>query len=203
MKTGVRYQILPSLVLGFHGTDKTTAERVLAGKAELDHSTNDYDWLGHGTYFWEYSPSRAWQFAQEKKRRGEIAVPAVVGAVIAPGVCFNLLESSALTELKNAYELLCMSEGDLPKNEGGEDLYRRHLDCAVIEMAHKLRDLSGSTLFGGVAGIKPLQSYDTVRGAFWEGDSLYESAGFKEKNHVQLCVRNPGCIKGYFRVLPD
>lgn len=143
MKTGIRYQIMPSLVLGFHGTDHATAERVLAGKAGLEHSTNDYDWLGHGIYFWEYSPSRAWEFALEKKKRREISKPAVIGAVIAPGVCFNLLESSALAELKSAYEVLSLIE-ELPRNEGGEDLYKRYLDCAVIEMAHSLRELSGT-----------------------------------------------------------
>lgn len=52
MKTGVRYQAYPGLVLGFHGTDKKTAESVLAGKAELEPSANQYDWLGHGIYFW-------------------------------------------------------------------------------------------------------------------------------------------------------
>ena len=36
---------------------------------------------------------------------------------------------------------------------------------------------------------------------FTEGKDLYAGAGFKEKNHVQICVRNPNCIKGYFRVL--
>ena len=202
MKTGVRYQIMPSLVLGFHGTDKTTAEQVLDGEAELDLSTNDYDWLGHGIYFWEYSPSRAWEFALEKEKRGEIVTPAVVGAVIAPGVCFNLLESSALAELKTAYDLLCLVD-KLPQNEGGEDLYKRYLDCAVIEMAHELRELSGTGPLSQIAGVKPLPPYDTVRGAFWEGKNLYPSAGFKQKNHVQLCVRDPACIKGYFRVLAD
>lgn len=193
---------MPSLVLGFHGTDETIAERVLAGKTQLERSTNDYDWLGHGTYFWEYSPSRAWDFAQEKKKRGEVAAPAVLGAVIAPGVCFNLLESSALAELKTAFEVLSLVD-ELPQNEGGEDLYKRYLDCAVIEMAHQLRELSDSAPLNLVAGVKPLPPYDTVRGAFWEGKELYPSAGFKQKNHVQLCVRNPACIKGYFRVMPD
>ena len=33
---------------------------------------------------------------------------------------------------------------------------------------------------------------------FWEGDELYPNAGFREKDHIQICVRNPNCIKGYF-----
>ncbi|MCC7269408.1 MAG: hypothetical protein IT468_01670 [Rhodocyclaceae bacterium] len=207
MKTGVRYQAHPGVVLGFHGTDKKAAERVLAGKAELKPSTNEYDWLGHGVYFWEYSPARAWEFAHEKKRRGEIETPAVIGAVIAPGVCLNLLESSALAELKLAYEMIGLdareNSGKLPENVGGEDFFKRYLDCAVVEMACRMRELAGTGPLSQVAGIKPMPPYETVRGAFWEGERLYPNAGFRQKNHVQLSVRDPSCIKGFFRVLAD
>ena len=41
-------------------------------------------------------------------------------------------------------------------------------------------------------------SYDSVKGVFWEGQELYPNAGFREKNHIQICVCNPNCIKGYF-----
>jgi hypothetical protein len=40
--------------------------------------------------------------------------------------------------------------------------------------------------------------FDTVRGMFPEGDALYEGAGFRAKNHIQLCVVNPNSIIGYF-----
>jgi len=76
----------------------------------------------------------------------------------------------------------------------------RYLDCAVIEMVHKLRE-PGT---GALSKLHPkpyVKPYDTVRGAFWEGNALYPGAGFKEKNHVQICVRDTDCIKGYFRVL--
>lgn len=33
---------------------------------------------------------------------------------------------------------------------------------------------------------------------FWEGKPLYQGTDFKEKNHLQVCVRNPNCIKGFF-----
>lgn len=68
----------------------------------------------------------------------------------------------------------------------------RNLDHAVIEFLHESRK------------IQKLPPFDTVRAAFWEGNDLYPNAGFKEKNHIQICVRNPNCIKGYFRPLaPD
>jgi hypothetical protein len=40
--------------------------------------------------------------------------------------------------------------------------------------------------------------YDSVRGVFFEGKRLYPGAGFSEKDHIQLCIRNPNCIKGFF-----
>lgn len=27
---------------------------------------------------------------------------------------------------------------------------------------------------------------------------LYPEAGFTEKNHIQICIRNPNCIKSFF-----
>ena len=43
--------------------------------------------------------------------------------------------------------------------------------------------------------------YDSVRGPFLEGEPVYADAGFRSENHIQLCVRNTACIKGYFRPL--
>jgi hypothetical protein len=57
---------------------------------------------------------------------------------------------------------------------------------AVIENLHPERDERGQ---------KP---FDSVRGVFVEGNELYPGAGFNDKNHIQICIRNPNCIKGYF-----
>lgn len=66
------------------------------------------------------------------------------------------------------------------------DLLLRDLDCAVIQAIHDFHEEKG---------IKP---YDSIRAAFWEGKELYNTAGFKEKNHIQICIRDPKCIIGYF-----
>ncbi len=42
--------------------------------------------------------------------------------------------------------------------------------------------------------------FDTVRGVFVEGAPIYPTSGFREKTHIQICVSNPGVIKGVFRV---
>jgi hypothetical protein len=109
------YKQLPGLVLGFHGCDRDAAEEVLSGqRSHLVHSSNEYDWLGGGIYFWERDPWRALSWASD---------------------------------------------------EG-------------------------------------LKSYQTVRAAFLEGRALYEGAGFRRKNHIQIAVKDSRCIKAYFR-LPD
>jgi hypothetical protein len=54
-------------VLAYHGCDKKVGERILAGKAEVCSSSNPYDWLGHGAYFWENSQARASHWAQYLK----------------------------------------------------------------------------------------------------------------------------------------
>jgi hypothetical protein len=77
-------------------------------------STNEWDWLGHGIYFWEHSPERALRWAQERLAK------------------------------------------------------------------------SG-------------EAYDTVRGAFLEGDPIYPGAGFSREAHIQIAVRNRACILGVFR----
>jgi len=47
-----------------------------------------------------------------------------------------------------------------------------------------------------------LAPYDSIRAAFPEDRPLYEGAGFRAKNHIQLCIVNPErCIKAYFKPL--
>lgn len=184
------YRTLPNLVLAFHGCSRETYEKVLYRHEELNSSTNDYDWLGNGIYFWENSYARALEWAQVHKADEE---PSVVGAVIDLGQCLNLTDYGCTRILKIVYDILRYESEiagiELPQNSGGNrDRALRRLDCAVIERLHKLNE----------AEDKPKYEYDSVRGIFFEGDSLYPGSGFYEKTHVQICVRNPNCIKGYF-----
>lgn len=203
------YSVLPSFILGFHGCDKDVAERVLGGHKKLRFSKNDYDWLGSGVYFWENNPKRAIEYARSIKKnphlcREKVKTPAVLGAVIDPGHCLNLLDSKNLQLIKESYLTLKSAMAaagiDLPKNKRdgqSDDLLLRRLDCAVIEMTHQLQDAL-------VEERKAHYEFDTVRAVFSEGKELYENAGFCSKNHLQICVRNPNCIKGFFRVVdPD
>lgn len=181
------YQTLPNLVLGFHGCSRETYEKVLYYHEELSSSTNDYDWLGNGIYFWENSYDRALEWAQTHKAEEE---PSVVGAVIDLGFCLNLSDYGCTQALCQAYELLKLESEKtgmkLPQNGGKNDKPLRRLDCAVIERFHKMNKALGR------------QEHDSVRGIFMEGNAIYPDAGILEKTHIQICVRNPNCIKGYF-----
>ena len=96
------YSRRSNLVIGFHGCDKSVVDAVVAGKTDLLSSTNGYDWLGNGIYFWENNEERAWQWAKDlaKRKNSQIKEPAVVGAIIDLGYCFDLTDSTYLQELK-------------------------------------------------------------------------------------------------------
>lgn len=187
-----------SIHIGYHGCDRETGESVLAGKMELRVSTNDYDWLGDGIYFWENDPERAlnWALAgagHGKKSRQRISAPFVIGAVIQMGNCLDLMQAESIRLVKDAHrdlrDLYEVFNLNLPENRlvKGELVLRR-LDCAVIQSLHQERK-EGS-----------LPAFDTVRAAFPEGTPLYQNAGFLERTHIQICVRTTACVLGYFRV---
>jgi hypothetical protein len=160
-------------------------------KDDLKPSQNAWDWLGHGIYFWEDSPSRAEQWAHEENRRAGSPTknPAVVGAVIALGNCLNLADVESLKQVRaahHAYLNICAETGAPVAKNRGLEMRARFLDCAVMETLHQLRKAERQL------------SFDTVRGFFMEGRELYDGAGFRELDHIQVCVRSPKQIIGYF-----
>jgi hypothetical protein len=186
------HRLASSFILGYHGCDQEVGEGLLAGDLHFRPSANSYDWLGPGIYFWESNPIRALEFAVESSRRAGSRVrrPFAVGSVIELGLCLDLTTSSGLALVRIAHQSLAevTMEGGLQLPSNSKDELRRDLDCAVIQRLHAILEAEGQT---------PI---DTVKGVFTEGKPLYPGAGFREKTHIQIAVRNPGCIKGVFRV---
>lgn len=188
------------LIIGFHGCDLEVRDKIISTQGEvLKLSENEYDWLGKGIYFWEGNSKRAYDFAAflsknpPHNKNQKIKTPAVLAAVIDLGYCFDLIDSENLQQLKLAYETIMRTNEnydiEMPKNiplKQNGDLLKRFLDCSVIETAVELNKEITT------------KEYDSVRGVFFEGDDLYPNAGFKDKNHIQIALRNPNCIKGYF-----
>ncbi len=180
------YSRLSGLLLGFHGCDASVGRDVISGQKKLAGSTNSYDWLGHGVYFWENSPTRAWEFACEQKKRGRIKEPFVIGAVLDLGYCFNLHDSQYHKLLAVAYEYYASAIQEIAENKGGKNILLRYLDCAVFESLHEMIASEGQDPF------------DSVRCAFEEGSPSFPNSAIQDKTHIQICIRNPDCIKGYF-----
>ena len=191
------YSSKPSVVYGFHAIDKSAGLKILNQEDQFKRSSNEYDWLGPGIYFWENNLERAYQYAQQDSNRpdSQIKEPFVLGTVLELGNCLDLLDQKYNDFLGYAYSQLkiALSEQDkpLPSNrnmgENDFDFKARDLDCAVIRYA--------CTLSGKAKNAKP---FDSVRAAFIEGSPIYEGAGFSSENHIQIAVINPNCIKGIF-----
>ena len=169
--------------------------RLLNGSDELRPSDNPWDWLGPGISFWEQNPNRALTYAEEaaqqqQKFSGKIKTPFVIGAIIELGNCLNLIEPGSISIVKEAYaELMAtMRDGNIvmPVNKGAN----RQLDCAVIRNVHESFRLKG------------LPAFDSVRSPFQEGGHIYAGANFTDRLHIEICVRNPALIKGYFLPRP-
>jgi hypothetical protein len=187
--------INPYSIIGFHSCDREVGLRVLNGKEELFSSNNSWDWLGSGIYFWEQNPVRALEYAIESSQRLQfnkipIKTPFVLGAIIELQNCLNLVESQSLKILSGAYnslkEVLQETGEEMPENKQNN----RALDCAVIQFIHETNKK------------KFTPSYDTIRCAFPEGGELYPGSAISSRLHLQICVLNPDCIKGYFLPKP-
>lgn len=177
------------LAVGFHGCDKAVAERVVCHREELLSSNQPWEWLGHGIYFWEDSHARAMRWAEDLASKGKVDCPAVIGAIIDLGNCLNLIDAEALSLVRaahEAYRTICQASGAKAARNRGPELAARFLDCAVMETLHQLREKEGR------------RPFDTVRGFFVEGKPLYPDAGLRELDHIQICVRAPKQIVGYF-----
>jgi hypothetical protein len=193
MENEFQYQ---RLIVAYHGCERETRDRVLLGSEKLKPSQKAYDWLGNGIYFWEHGVDRAKNWAETRYGKG-LKKPAVLGALIQLGNCFDLLDTR-YTRLLNAswpdFEQSFQIQGkplpiNKPSRSNDVDAALRILDCAMINWAVSQAEQET----GGV--------FDTVRGVFQEGEPAFPNSYILDKSHIQIAVRNPACILGYFR--PD
>jgi hypothetical protein len=180
-------------VIGYHGCEESVVKDVLLRSKRISPSENDYDWLGRGIYFWEHGPQRAYEWAQNSKRAKK---PAVIGAFINLGYCFDLLDTNytqLLAEIFPLYRQACEATGTplptnlSPKSHTNKDSVLRRLDCAVVNWCLDFLEKRKN------------QHFHTVRCLFSEGSPVFEGSKILEKSHIQVAVRDAAAIVGYFK----
>ena len=190
------YSAEPGLLIGFHGCERSVCDDIISGKKQMKNSNNSWDWLGDGTYFWQNNYECALHYANQPPGNLRIKEPSVLGAVFSLGNCLDLTDKRSLDIVKTVYGIYqesFASQGKvMPVNSNpssdpySKDHIIRRLDCAVIKKVHE---------FFYQEGLMP---FDSVRALFPEGGALYTGAGFRENTHIQIAIRNPNMIKGYF-----
>src|ERR1700677_4299375 len=93
-------------VVGYRGTKRSTALKVVSGEISMVRSENEYDWLGSGVYYWEYAPKQAWAWAERKRKNEKWPKDedvAVIASMIRLGFCFDLLDPDNILEIKLCY----------------------------------------------------------------------------------------------------
>ena len=167
-------------IIGYHACARPIAELLLHGEP-FHPSTNDWDWLGHGAYFWEFGHQRAHDWAMQWPRLQGRPF-AVVGAIIQLGHCLDLLDTEHTQRLAHFASRHVSRHRPLPENVGP----KRSRDCFLINRFCDRMAREGAP-------------YDTVRGLFQEGPPIVEGSALLTHNHIQLAVRNPAAIVGLFR----
>ncbi|RCS26472.1 hypothetical protein DUT90_11990 [Polaribacter sp. WD7] len=196
------YSSRSNILIGFHGCDESARNELLTKPKKVKISEKPFDWLGHGFYVWENNYERALEWAKDKQKRGKIKKASVIGVVFTLDYCLDLIDSEFIKMLSIYYKLMekdFSSIGkDLPKNKDvkedeHKDLLIRELDCAVIQYLHqKIKEAKENDK------NTPLKEFDSARGVFTEGGPAFPGAGVQKKSHIQICIRNMDCIKGFF-----
>ncbi len=178
-------------VVAFHGTRRSTADKLIAGHP-FGASTNDDDWLGHGIYFWEYAPQQAWWWAQRRYDSDA----AVVGALVRLGRCIDLLDPSNTMLLKQAYGELEIAMSAVGKPVPQNANTHKFLDCSVFNWLYAKLEIEGFLVESCRAVFVPLQAGKGLP-RLWKRSGVFEGA------HIQLCVRDPRNILAAWSVKKD
>lgn len=169
------------IVVGYHACDAEVAHRLVDGEPFIP-SRNAYDWLGHGVYFWEHSELRARLYAAELVRRERTARPAVLACALDLTGCFDLCDAQFSEELAEAYPVWSREQEahgiPIPDNRG----MRRDRDCAALDW------------YLEAARVRFGRRYTSVRSIFEEGPPLFPGSRFRRLTHVQVAIRDQGCI---------
>jgi hypothetical protein len=200
------YDVRPNTIIGFHGCDLDVMTKLVNHPNQIEISKKPYDWLGHGMYFWENNYTRALEWAEKRVAEGTFKKPAVFGAILQLGHCCDFLDSKFTNMINGYYQAMEVEYENagkkLPVNIDSEvdkhkDKLIRKLDCSTIQFMHEAiekqykEDITEK-------GYSDYTVFGSTRGVFTEGGPAFAGAGIQSKSHVQICIRDMNCIKGFF-----
>lgn len=162
---------------GFHGTSLSNAHEIIVSGFRL--SSNDWDWLGDGVYFFQDAPRRAWDWA----RNHYPDEPAVLASMIRLDHCMDLVDLGWKDVLADAFATLSdeLSRQLLPLPR--QTALAHRLDRLVVNLAIEHLERTGQ---GAIS---------VVRGAFTEGSPMFPGSHLLERTHIQAAVRDLALIE--------
>lgn len=175
----MEFVVEPITVIGYHGTSLEAAERIL--QEGFQPSVKSWEWLGHGIYFWQDAPYRAYEWGQDwlAKTQGYRGPIGVVAAEIELQNVIDLIDQAGMKLLRKLAQDFVVKPEALALNNT-ESLNR--LDCALFNYATKVLSSGGFEVAG-------------YRAACIEGLPLTIGSPIYDLSHVQLVMCNPQAVR--------
>jgi len=170
----------PLKVYGYHGTSKGSAQKII--ERGFDLSTNDYDWLGTGIYFFQDAPMRAASWARERFPDS----PAVIRSELTLLNCVDLLDIAWNPIIRETYDMFVKEyqKANIPVPLQNPQKSKAHrLDCAffnyIVEKVFASKDVN----------------IDSIRAVFNEGNRIYPNSAIFDHSHIQILIRDLSLIE--------
>lgn len=151
------------MVTGYHGTSLEAAERIVA--SDFLASINDWEWLGHGVYFWQDGPMRAREWAKTwlRRRHNYHGAVAVIAADIQLRDFIDLLDQEhmlLLGDIAASFDSRMLTIGTSYTNKPP---LNRH-DCALFNFTTNLLDSRGLKIRGYRAACRSRRGLRSTTG---------------------------------------
>ncbi|WP_310419241.1 hypothetical protein [Chamaesiphon sp. OTE_8_metabat_110] len=165
-------------VNGYHGTSRSRADKIIA--EGFQPSTNGYDWLGTGVYFWQDAPNHALHWAQKMYSQE----PAVIKSRLRlDSTCLDLLDmpdtnnTNFWMDSYNKFIEVYQQTGKSLPTQNPDIPGKRYLDCAFFDY-----------LISTIERSSEPDSLGLIRSAFVEGHPNFPNSAICDKTHVQISV---------------
>lgn len=170
----------PLRVYGYHGTSQEKAQEIIDQGFNL--STNDYDWLGTGVYFFQDAPMRALAWASERYPDS----PAVIRSELVLESCIDLLDIAWNPIIRETYRMFILEyqKANIPLPSQNPQRSKAHrLDCAFFNYIMEKILASQDVAIG------------SIRAVFNEGDRIYPNSAIFDRSHIQILIRDLSLIE--------